>query len=64
MSDFKTGPDLHVHVWDKENESDDPPMLDIDVEQIDEYDEYYQYGFMFEGRWFELRILKPESPDA
>ena len=60
----KSAPTLHLHVWGKDGtlidgqEVDGALLADTDVELVDEYDEYWQYGFAMDGKWFEMRIMK------
>ena len=49
---------IHVHVWDKDG---DQILEEYDLELITEYDDHYQYGMEFAGRWLEIRVWKEES---
>lgn len=60
-------PKLHVHVWDSDENPDEPvEEKDLD-EPTGEYDDHYQYSFQLESvmkgsQFVELRVMKP-SPD-
>ena len=59
-----TAPVLHLHVWNKPTNSDHPPVIDTDMELLDEYDDFYQYGIELDGKWLELRVMKPGAYQA
>jgi hypothetical protein len=47
---------LHVHVYDQASKADDNLVAEIDLELIDVYDSYLQFGFERNGEWFEIRV--------
>jgi len=51
---------IHVHIYDQQPALvfDDNLIEEIDLEEIDQYDDYIQYGFERNGEWIEIRIPK------
>lgn len=49
---------LHVHIYDNESSKDDNLVEEIDLTMLDEYEDYFQYGFERNGEWFEIRVPK------
>jgi hypothetical protein len=51
--------ELHVHVYDQSGvslDSDDNLVMEKDLELIDIYSDYDQYGFEYDGKWVEIRV--------
>lgn len=48
---------IHVHVWDHENQPNEP-LEEYDLILTGEYDDYYQYGAQVGELWIEARIMK------
>ncbi len=57
-------PALHLHLWEESGAIEGRLLVDTNVPLIDEYDEYYQYGMDLDGKWLELRIMKPGAYQA
>lgn len=49
---------LHVHVYDETSTADDNLVEEFDLEQIEDYGDYKQYGFERNGEWIEIRVPK------
>ena len=59
---------LHVHIYDNSEVATDsqtalaiPLVAELDLQLLDEYDDYFQFGFSRNGEWFEIRVPK-EKP--
>jgi hypothetical protein len=49
---------LHVHIYDQDKRTEDNLVEEIDLDLIDEYREYYQFGFERGDEWIEIRVPK------
>lgn len=45
-----------VGVWSKDAENPDGDYMEL--EAIEDYGDYIQYGLMVEGKWVEIRVPK------
>jgi len=48
--------EIHVHIYDQNKASADNLVEELDLEVIDEYPDYLQYGFERGDEWFEIRV--------